>query len=465
MSSVNPSENRFLTAPPSRLFLTNAGPMMIVMGMNGLLTVVDAAFLGRFVGAEALAAVSGVFPVVMITIALSSLVGGGMASLLARHLGQGDTRAAMAVFAQAHRLALAVALLAMAVFWLGGAALVTALANGAPGIAQMAWTYTVILIMALPVQLWLAVHADAGRTEGRAGLMALLSMGVALANLGLNYMLIVRMGFGVAGSAWGTVLAQGLGLLVLLGLRLRSRGMLPLSGLLKARWVGDWRALLTLGAPVSLGFIGIALVSGCVIAMLRLTAGEAYAAQMAAYGIVTRIFSLTFLPIMAMALATQSIVGHNAGAGMYRRSDAALRLALVAAAFYGAAVEAGLLLMQGRAGALFVAAPEVIVQVGAILRPMVALYVFAGPVLVLALYFQAIGQPGRSAALSLIKPFALAPLLIFALGRIWGLDGLFLAFPIADAVVAGGAGWLLLTGLAQGRALGGFGTPLREDIA
>ena len=106
MSYPNASENRFLTTTPRRLFVANALPMMLIMVMSGLLTVVDAVFLGHFVGADALAAVSVVFPVVMITIALSTLVGGGMSSLLARHLGAGNHSDAAAVFAQAHGLAL-----------------------------------------------------------------------------------------------------------------------------------------------------------------------------------------------------------------------------------------------------------------------------------------------------------------------------------------------------------------------
>lgn len=78
MSSQNAPGNRFLTTTPRRLFVANALPVMLIMVMSGLLTVVDAVFLGRFVGADALAAVSVVFPVIMITIALSTLVGGGM---------------------------------------------------------------------------------------------------------------------------------------------------------------------------------------------------------------------------------------------------------------------------------------------------------------------------------------------------------------------------------------------------
>lgn len=83
--------------------------------------------------------------------------------------------------------------------------------GGQPDIARMAYTYLAIMIQASPLQLLLSVHADAWRNEGRAGLMALLSVGVTLANIVLNYLLIVRLDMGVAGSAWGTAIAQVVG--------------------------------------------------------------------------------------------------------------------------------------------------------------------------------------------------------------------------------------------------------------
>lgn len=435
MSSQNASENRFLTATPGRLFVANAVPMMFIMMMNGLLTVVDAAFLGHFVGAEALAAVGIVFPALMIIIALSTLVSGGMSSILARKLGAGDQSEAAAVFAQAHGLALFLSLLLIVAFGIGGTFIVGMLADGQPDIARMAHTYLAIMILATPVQLLLNLHADAWRNEGRAGLMALMSVGVTLANIALNYFLIVHLDMGVAGSAWGTAIAQGAGVAILVDLRLRSARLLSISALVRSRWIGGWRAIVMLGAPLSLSFLGIALVSAAVIATLRLTAGADYATSVAAYGIVTRIFSFTFLPLMAISLATQSIVGNNFGAKLYQRSNSVLRLALTVAFLYCLVVEVTLLAGYRWIGGGFVTDATVIAQVGRILYPMASLYLISGPVLVLAMYFQAIGKPGRAAALTLVKPFLLSPILVAALGISYGAGAIWFAFPIADGIV------------------------------
>lgn len=429
------TENRFLTEPIGRLFWANALPMMLIMLMSGLLSLVDAIFLGRFVGTAALTAVSVVFPVVMVTIALSTLVSGGMSSQLARYLGARDLPAAEAVFARAHGLALALALGLIALFALAGGPVTARLAGGDTAIADMAWTYLAITLGATPVQFWMGLHGDTMRNEGRAGIMALLSVGVTLANIGLNYVLIVGLQMGVAGSAWGTVGAQALGLAFLVGLRLRGAG-LALGALARRPWHGGWRPILTLGAPMSLSFTGIALVSALVIATLRATAGADYAASVAAYGIVMRLMGFTFLPIMALGLATQSIAGNNAGAGLAARTDAVLRLALVTVGAYCALVEAVMIGAGGTLGAAFVTDPEVTGRVAGILRPTMALYVFQGPILVLAMVFQALGRAGRAAALTLVRPFLLMPVLVPVLGFGLGAWAIWFAFPLADTVVA-----------------------------
>ncbi|WP_323780343.1 MATE family efflux transporter [Thalassovita sp.] len=457
MSSGPAADNRFLTVPMGRLFLTNTLPMTLVMSMSGLLNVVDASFLGHFVGAGALAAVSLGFPVVMVTIALTTLVSGGMSSLLARHLGAGDKDAAANIFARAHGLSLFISLGLIVFFLIAGRWGLAHLLGAQGDIAVMAHVYLSILIFGMPVQVLLGVHADALRNEGRAGFMALLSVGVTLANVTLDYVLIVMFDFGVAGSAWGTVLAQGLGLILLIGMRLRDRSLLPLSVLTRHRWHGDWKTVLSLGAPLSLSFIGLALVSATVIAVLNLTAAAGSADTVAAYGIVTRIMGFVFLPQMAIALATQSIVGNNVGAGHYARSDAALRLALGVAFAYCLVVELALLAAGTRIGFGFVADRAVAAQVADILRPMILFYLFAGPVLVLALYFQAVGQPGRTAVLTLVKPFLLSPALILVWTTLSGPASIWFAFPVADAIVLVFAATLVARTVTKGPRSPGFG--------
>jgi len=440
-----PQDNPFLTAPIGRLFLSNALPMAVVMSMGGILNVVDGVFVGRFIGPEALAAVSLAFPVVMLITALATLAGGGMSSLLARSLGAGDRVAAGRIFVGAHGLVAVISTLLVGLWATLGRTLLAEMAAGNVQLAQTAWTYLSILIWAVPVQLMLGLHADALRIEGRAGAMAALSVLVNLLNIGANWLGIVVFDLGIAGSALGTVAAQVLGLGLALGLRARGPGLMALRTLRQESWVAHWRRIVTLGLPLCLSFLGIALVASMAMLALRHHAA-AYDTLIAAYGGVTRLLSLAFLPQLAIALALQAIAGQNAGAGRSDRAMAVLRLSMVAALVWCGAVAVTGLFAGQVVGGWFSSDPQVTLAIVAILRPMLALYVFAGPILVLAMYLQALGQPGRTAALTLVKPWVLMPILILGLSTLFGEPGIWLAFPIADAVV-------LMIALAIGRGI------------
>ncbi|KQV11855.1 MATE family efflux transporter [Rhizobium sp. Root1203] len=463
--SLRPSpENRFLTASPGRIFAATAFPMIVIMVMNGMLGIIDAAFLGHFVGPQAMAAVGMAFPVLMLTIALSTLVSGGMSSLLARQLGADDRDAANATFAGAHGIALTIASLLIVIFCACGWGFALRIAGSDGPVAEMVWVFLAITVFGTPIQFLLGVHADAWRNEGGAGLMALISLGVTLINILLNYILVAVLELGVAGSATGTVLAQALGLVLLAGLRPLLGGMMPLNSLWRNRWTGSWRRIVALGAPVSLGFIGMALSAASVVLALRLTGGTDYERTIAAYGIVTRIFGFAFLPIMAIAMAMQSIVGNNVGARLFTRSDAVLRIAAATALLYCLAVEVLLLSRGTVAGAAFVADPDVIGKVGRILSPMASVYFFSGPILVLGLYFQAIGQSARAALLTMIKPFILLPVLVTVTATMLGADAIWFAYPLADGVAAIIATLVLAAAVrAQGDA--GIGLKALENLS
>ncbi|MWD27738.1 MATE family efflux transporter [Aquicoccus sp. SCR17] len=451
MSSAPPRPNAFLTAPLGAVFARTALPIILVMSVNGLLTVVDAIFLGVYVGADAVSAITVIFPLTMATFALSTLVTAGMASLLARRLGAGDEAGARDVFASAHGLSLCLGAALAALLVLAGWPAVMLAAGGNHLLAAMAWEYLAISMLTSPLMFVLSLHADGLRNEGRAGLMALLSVFVSLANIALNYLLIAVLELGVAGSALGTALAQALALALVLGLRLRMQTPLPLSSLLRHRWWGGWGRILALGAPPSLGFLGIGLISAVIVAAVQVQGAGDYAATTAAYGIVTRVLSFGFLPLMGLGQAMQAIVGNNVGAGQFARSDAALKLALGISALYCLLLELVMQMLSGRIGGIFVDDPAVIAEVTRILPVMTVAYVVIGPNLMLASYFQSIGDAPRAAVLSLTKPFLLAPLLIATLSAALGEPGIWLAPPLADALMAGVA-LVLLWQLARGTA-------------
>lgn len=426
------AHNTFTHGRLGAIFAKTALPVIFVMSMNGLLTVVDAIFLGVFVGREALGAVTLMFPIYMLIIALATLVASGMSSILARHLGAGRLDDSRAVFAGAHGLALAASAGLIVLFLAVGHRVTLLAASGSAPLADMGYTYLSITVFFSPVFFVLAINSSALRNEGRAGFMAAMSLLVTLSNIGFNYVLIAIAGLGVAGSALGTVMAQALAIGIILVIRLSGRVMLRPSALVHHSPMNGWPRILALGAPRGLNFIGIALVAAAVIAALQIVASGAYEATVSAYGIITRIMTFAFLPLLGLSQTLQSIVGNNYGAALWRRSDNSLRLGLTVAFVYCLALESVLALFARPIGRLFVDDAVVVSEVARIMPVMVAMFFAAGPLIMIGSYFQAIGDAGRAAVLGLSKPFAFAIPLTYLLPLILGERGIWLASPIAE---------------------------------
>lgn len=421
-------------------FARTALPIILLTSVNGLLTVVDAMFLGAFVGPEALTSVTMVFPVSMLMVALATMISTGMASVLGRLLGASKLDEARRVFVGAHGLSLCISAIAMALFAAFGWPLAVWAARssnelGSAELAAMGYSFLRITIYSSPLLFLLSVHSDALRTEGRVGPMAVAGLAVTLANIGFNYLLIAGFGLGAAGSAWGTALAQAIALFLVVFYRAGGRARLTLTLRDAANWRAGWREMLTLGIPRSLSFVGIAAGAAATIASLRLFGAAHADASIAAYGVISRMMTFAYFPLLGMSLALQAMVGNNVGAGLWSRSNATLKLALLWSLAYAASAEIGLILFRKALGGLFVSDLAVTAEVARILPVFVAGYFSFGPMMMIANYFQSIGDVGRSALLSLARTYLFAIPLIFVLPLAFGEDGIWLALPLADAAL------------------------------
>ena len=429
--------NTFTDGPLGVIYLKTALPIIFVMGMNGLLSVADALFLGHYVGPEALAAVTLMFPIYMLIVALSTLVSNGMSSLLARHLGGSQMDAARAVFAGAHGLALAMGVLLILLFLALGKPMSLLAAGGSEELAQMGLVYLRITVFFSPLLFILSVNSDALRNEGRVGFMAAMSLLVSLANIGFNYVFIAIFDMGVAGSAYGTALAQALAFGIILAFRLHGTTALRPSAIAERSMFGSWGRILALGAPQSLNFIGLALGSAAIMTALQWVGSPRYVDTVSAYGIITRVITFAFLPLLGMSFAMQTITGNNYGAALWQRSNASLRIALWIAFIYCVVVQGIVMSFPHQIARAFVDDPMVIAEVGRILPIMTCVFFLMGPLMMVAAYFQAIGFAGRAAILGLTKAYAFAIPLTFLLPNWFGEAGIWYAGPMAEVLLFG----------------------------
>ncbi|SDD35316.1 MATE family efflux transporter [Kordiimonas lacus] len=457
MSKELSSGNPYLAGPLGAVFIKTALPIIFVMGMNGAVTLIDALFLGLYVGPKALAAVTLMFPIFMLLVALSTLVSSGMASQVARFMGGTNHEQAQAAFVGAHGLAWFICALLISGFALFGADMALLFAGGSAGLGDMGHLYMRILIFWSPLMFSLALNSDAMRCEGHLGLMAGVSLMVSLLNIVFNYLLIARLEMGVAGSAYGTILAQCVALACVLAYRTWGTTQLRLTAFGRHAFTGFWRPTLALGLPPSLSFLGVSLISAAILTALQMVDSPTYADTVTAYGIITRVSTFVFLPLLGLSHAMQAVVGNNFGAQLWQRSNRGLGLGIASAFAYCLLMQAGLTFFAGPIGRLFVADAAVIGEIERIMPVMVALLAIGGPLMMLSSYFQAIGKAAQAAILGLVKPYLFAIPLVFLMPIGFGEPGIWLAGPVAElCLLALTAATLVHTSQWQGLRWGLF---------
>jgi len=429
----NSSNNFFLQASLGQLFAKTAAPIIFLMLTNGLYTVVDGWFIGRFVGADALSAVTMVFPLFMVVVALATLVSGGFSSICARYLGAGEKDMAEKSLTSAIMLALLICgFLTVLYLWVGYD-LTLMIADGSVYLADIGDLYISLTVYYSVLFFVVAILSDSLRCQGYLGFMALTTIIVNVLNGVCNYILITKFNMGVAGTAYGTAIAQGLAIILVIIYTYRKTGSmkyrLPKPGFLTF----NWRHFLELGAPTSLTYIGVSALSGSVIYQLQVWYSDTYAVSAAAYGIINRLFTFGFMPVLGMTLAQQTIVGNNYGAGLMDRAFGSLKIGVTIAFVYCVIIQVSFSFFAKEIASLFVDDPKVISETVRFMPIMMGCYFLFGPLFMISTFFQAIGDAGRAALISLTRVYLISiPLIHILPYLINDKMGLWYAAPLTE---------------------------------
>jgi len=138
------------------------------------------------------------------------------------------------------------------------------------------------------------------------------ALATMMANIPANEWFMFELGWGMAGAAWGTNVAQGVGLLVGFGFLLRGPIAARYHSHLtwRPRWVMIKRQL-AVGLPI--GVMYGADVLG--IALMQLMVTQVGSAGAAATQIVIMLTSLAYMPGLGIATAGTTLVGQAIGGG------------------------------------------------------------------------------------------------------------------------------------------------------
>ncbi|MER7772416.1 MATE family efflux transporter [Kitasatospora sp. NPDC096140] len=441
-----------MTATPSRRrhdreILSLAVPAFGALVAEPLFLMADSAIVGHLgtaqlagvgVASAALTTATGVF--VFLAYATTAAV--------ARRIGAGDRRGAVQQGVDGIWLALGLAV-PVVLLTLLVAPWVADVLGASPTAAPYAVTYLRISSLGIPAMLM--VLAATGVLRGLQDTRTPLLVAVAgfTANIGLNAGLVYGAGLGVAGSAWGTVLAQtGMAavylVVVVRGARRERASLRPdATGI---------RACARAGGPLLVRTISLRAVLMIATAVAARLGDD----QVAAHQITMTLFSFLAFALDAIAIAGQAIIGRYLGGSDVPGARAATRRMVEWG--IGSGVVLGLLVVAARPlyVPLFTPDPAVQAQLDTALLLLALSQPVSGLVFVLDGVLMGAGDGPylARAALATLAVFAPAAVAVPATGA--GLAGLWWAMNLFMLVRAGflvwrarGGEWLV-TGAVRG---------------
>ncbi|WP_427871161.1 MATE family efflux transporter [Leucobacter luti] len=319
-------------------------PALGALVAEPLFLVVDSALVGHL-GATPLAGLAVASAILQTAVGLMIFLAYSTTPLVARRRGAGDLRGAVQAGIDGLWLALGIGIVVGAALWGLSTPLVTAF-GAAPDAAEQALAYLTVSCLGLPAML--IVFAASGLLRGLQDTRTPLyvaTIGFAL-NALLNWWFIYGLGLGIAGSAWGTVVAQWsmvvvYVIVVSVHARRAGAGLLPhLDGLAHAGRSGGWLFIRTLGLRAALLVTVFAATSHGTEA----TAG---------YQVVFTVFSTAAFALDALAIAAQALVGDALGAGDARRAHLVVRRTVFWGVGFGVVIGAALALSSPVLGRVF----------------------------------------------------------------------------------------------------------------
>ncbi|PJE99441.1 MATE family efflux transporter [Streptomyces carminius] len=316
MTQAPPAAGRTAARRHDREIVSLALPALGALVAEPLFVMADSAIVGHL-GTPQLAGLGVAATLLTTGVNIFVFLAYGTTAAVARRLGAGDLSAAIRQGMDGIWLALLLGAVVVAAVLPTAPALV-----GAFGTSDTASPYAVtyLRISALGIPAMLVVLAATGVLRGLQDTRTPLYVAVGgfSANAVLNVVLVYGAGLGIAGSAWGTVLAQCAMAAVYLtvvvrGARRHGASLRPDAAGIRA----GGRA----GVPLlvrTLSLRAVLVIATAVAARL----GDA---EVAAHQIVLTLWTLLALALDAIAIAGQAIIGRYLGAGDAAGARAACR--------------------------------------------------------------------------------------------------------------------------------------------
>ncbi|AJH00118.1 MATE family efflux transporter [Clostridium beijerinckii] len=427
-------ENFILEGSIKKLLFKFSIPAISVFLANVLYNIIDAIFIGNQPnGSLGIAALTIVFPIQQIILALSQMIGVGIASITSRSLGAGDKLRAEKAVGTALISSVLLGILIMVI----GLVFIRPMLyifGSLENILPYAVTFFRITLYCSVFFVFSIVANSIIQSEGHANI-AMISMIIGpVINIPLDYILVTRLQYGIKGAAIATDISQIICFIFLLvyicfnskilGVKVKNL-TINIKLLKEAISLG----LSTFMTQLAYGILAIVLNNS-----LKVYGGSDL--YVSAIGIYNRVFGFITITMYGIRQALQPIIGFNYGAKKFDRVKQSLKLAILASVIISLGFLIIIIGFTNKIAGAFTSDNELIAMTVPILRVMIFMSPLVGVQVIASSFFQYIGKPKPALFLSIMKPFLFLIPLILIIPIFLKITGIFVSVPLADFLAA-----------------------------
>lgn len=403
-------------------------PSVIMLIFTSVYGIVDGYFVSNYAGKTPFAAVNFIMPVLMILGCIGFMFGTGGGALIAKTMGEGESKKANEIFT----LIVAVSAACGVVLSVLGIIFLPRLAElfGTDGqLLENSVTYSRIILAALPFYILQFEFQCLFATAGKPRLGLIVTAAAGIANMVLDALLVAVFPFGLKGAAAATAISQFLGGTIPLLYFCRKNN--SLLRFVKCRF--DKKVLLktcTNGSSELMSNISMSVVSMLYNVQLMKYAGEN---GIAAYGVlmyVSMIFQAVFI---GYAVGSAPIISYNYGAGNKAELKSLLKTSAAFIAVCALIMFAAGELLSKPLSLLFVGYDKELHGITAHAFSIFSFsFLLSGFAIFGSSFFTALNDGFTSAAISFLRTlvFQIAAVLIFPL--FFKLDGIWFSIVAAE---------------------------------
>ena len=417
----------FKSAPISQAVLKNTIPAMVAMMMVLIYNLADTFFIAQTKNALMIAAVSLVTPAFLLFMAVGTVFGIGGTSVISRAMGEGRKEYAKKVSSFC-MWGCVISGITMVIIIFAFMNPILKMLGASVATMNYARQYLSIVTVAGPFVLISNCFANIIRTEGKAGMAMMGQLVGNLLNVILDPILILGLGWNVAGAAIATAVSNLVSAAYYIGYFKLGKSMLSIS--LKDFSITDniSKSVLAIGVPAALGDI-LMSVSSIVLNSQMAKYGDM---AVAGVGVAMKITMITGMICIGFGQGIQPLLGYCVGAKNWKRYKESLKFSVIFGFGLSAFMTIICYVFDRQIIGIFLSESEAFQYGVDFSRILLTTSFLFGMFYVLSNALQAMGSATPALIINMSRQGLIYIPAIFILQSVIGMNGLLWAQPVAD---------------------------------